>query len=174
MTSRLFTECWSEWALKSTWTDSGVNVHGNWIGLSPGWVITIWLVHILHEQNHLMEPVQKWVEEHKWTLRKLTGQKIRGLDFSDDRLALCLRYISSDAVWEQIEERLGQRLIRVYDLETGCIRLDATLGTVYHNPSPGQIFQIGKAKSCPVQADDVESGPPGSTLGGRCGSRQSG
>lgn len=43
---------------------------------------------------------------HKWTLRKLTGQKIRGLDFSDDRLALCLRYISSDAVWEQIEERL--------------------------------------------------------------------
>ena len=49
--------------------DSGVNVHGNWIGLSPGWVITIWLVHILHEQNHLMEPVQKWVEEHKWTLR---------------------------------------------------------------------------------------------------------
>jgi len=65
--------------------DSGVNVHGNWIGLSPGWVITIWLVHILHKQNHLMEPVQKWVEEHKWTLGKLTGQKIRSLDFADDR-----------------------------------------------------------------------------------------
>lgn len=127
--------------------DSFVKAHGNWVGLSPGWVITIWLVHILHEQNHLMEPVQTWVEGHKWTLRKLTGEKIRPLDFADDRLALCLHYISTDAVWELIEERLGQRLIRVYDLETGCIRLDATVGTVYHNPAPGHLFQIGKAKN---------------------------
>jgi len=127
--------------------DSVVKAHGNWVGLSPGWVMTIWLVHILHEQNHRMEPVQTWVKGHKWTLRKLTGEKIRGLDFADDRLALCLHYISTDVVWEQIEERLGQRLIRVYDLETGLIRLDATLGTVYHKPAPGQLFQVGKAKN---------------------------
>ncbi|VAW30222.1 hypothetical protein MNBD_CHLOROFLEXI01-239, partial [hydrothermal vent metagenome] len=27
--------------------DNTIMPHGNWQGLSPGWVITIWLVHIL-------------------------------------------------------------------------------------------------------------------------------
>ena len=37
--------------------DSVVTPHGNWIGLSPGWVTTLWLVYILSEDDHLMEPV---------------------------------------------------------------------------------------------------------------------
>lgn len=30
--------------------DSGIKPHGNWLGLSPGWVITLWLTHILSEK----------------------------------------------------------------------------------------------------------------------------
>ena len=48
--------------------DSIIKPHGNWTGLSPGWVITLWLMHILSEQNHLMEPVQQWVGRHRITL----------------------------------------------------------------------------------------------------------
>ncbi len=81
--------------------------HGNWTGLTPGWVITMWLMHILSEQNHCMEPVQQWAEEHLVTLRRLSGQKVTALDFSDDRLALCLQALSKPAVWPAVEARLG-------------------------------------------------------------------
>ena len=127
--------------------DSVITPHGNWAGLSPGWVMTLWLVHILSEQNHLMEPVQKWVHRHLFLLTSLSGQKVQELDFTDDRLAMCLRDLSGADVWQALERRIGERLMRVYDLETGLIRLDATVGTVHHNPEQASLFQVGKAKN---------------------------
>jgi transposase len=128
--------------------DKGIQPHGNWQGLSPGWVVTVWLIHILSEQNHLMEPVQMWVQEHLTTLRRLTGQAVEGLDFTDDRLALCLEYIYDKATWQAIEADLGTRLIRIYDLDTSVLRLDATVGTVQHEPGQQhKLFKVGKAKN---------------------------
>ncbi len=57
--------------------DSIITPHGNWQGLTPGWVITIWLMHILSEHNHCMEPVQEWVAKHVVTLGRLSGQDKR-------------------------------------------------------------------------------------------------
>jgi transposase len=127
--------------------DGAIQPHGNWQGLTHGWVITIWLMHILSEQNHLMEPVQEWVSKHGVTLGRLTGQEVRTLDFSDDRLALCLKELHKPEVWLAIEGRLGISLIRVYNLKPGLIRLDATVGTVGHNPAEHPLFQVGKAKN---------------------------
>jgi transposase len=127
--------------------DSIIKPHGNWTGLSPGWVVTLWLVHILSEQNHLMEPVQQWVERHEMILTKLSGQWLRALDFSDDRLAICLRDLSDQDVWYEVESQLGLRLLRVYDLTGNVIRLDATVGTVHHHPENSVLFQVGKAKN---------------------------
>jgi transposase len=127
--------------------DGVISPHGNWTGLSPGWVTTLWLVHILSEQNHLMEPVQKWVHRHLLVLNKLSGQKVQELDFTDDRLAICLRNLSAADVWQELEGRIGQRLIRVYDRERDLIRLDATVGTVHHDPEQASLFQVGKAKN---------------------------
>ena len=127
--------------------DSEINRHGNWAGLSPGWVITLWLVHILSEQNHVMEPVQQWVGRHLYTLRKLSGQEVRELDFTDDRLALCLSELSVRQIWQGIEERLGVRLVRVYALKPELIRLDATANTVHHEQADGTLFKLGKAKN---------------------------
>ena len=128
--------------------DSIILRHGNWQGLSPGWVITIWLMHILSEHHHLMEPVQGWVEEHLQTLQRLTGQSVRGLDFSDDRLALCLFYLHKQSTWEAIEAQLGMTLLRVYKLNgKSLVRLDATVGTVGHDPEGHTLFQVGKAKN---------------------------
>ncbi len=36
--------------------DSVIKPHGNWAGLSPGWVVTIWALYVLSEQNHLIKP----------------------------------------------------------------------------------------------------------------------
>ena len=121
--------------------------HGNWEGLTPGWVITIWLMHILSEQNHCMEPVQEWVAKHVVTLCRLSGQEVRALDLSDDRLALCLKELSKPEVWQAVEEQLGTNLIRVYCLQPEVVRLDATVGTVGHNPAKHTLFKVGKAKN---------------------------
>ncbi len=58
-----------------------------------GWVVTIWLMHILTQHTRRMDCVQDWANDHKYVLRKLTKQKMTALDFTDDRLALCLRYL---------------------------------------------------------------------------------
>lgn len=126
--------------------DGVIMPHGNWCGLTPGWVITLWLMHVLSEQNHCMEPVQNWVEKHIVTLRRLTGQEVEGLDFSDDRLAHCLKELSKPEVWHAIEKRLGETLLRVYELEGKTVRLDATVGTVGHNPADHSLFKVGKTK----------------------------
>lgn len=127
--------------------DSVITPHGNWQGLTPGWVVTIWLMHILSEQNHCMEPVQDWAAKHLLTLRRLTGQKVKALDFSDDRLALCLAELSRIEVWHPIEKQLGTTLLRVYNLKQGTMRLDATVGTVGHDPAKHSLFKVGKAKN---------------------------
>lgn len=128
--------------------DEVLEVHGNWQGLSPGWVITIWLVHILSEHNHHMDRVQEWVAKRLQGLGALTGQALTELDFSDDRLALCLRKLSQRTVWQQVEARLGEHLVRVYRLGAEpTVRLDATTGTVNHDPDRHTLFQVGKAKN---------------------------
>ena len=127
--------------------DSTIEPHGNWQGLSPGWVVTIWLVHILSEQSHLMEPVQLWTRKHLTTMRRLTGQPVEELDMTDDRLALCLSYLHERATWTAIEKQLGIRTLRVYGLEAKRLRLDATVGTVSHDPDQHTLFKVGKAKN---------------------------
>jgi transposase len=128
--------------------DQVIEIHGNWKGLSPGWLITIWLVHILSEHNHNMDRVQEWVAKRLQVLGALTGQALTELDFSDDRLALCLRKLSQVDTWQQIEAQLGGHLVRVYRLGTELtVRMDATTGTVNHDPDKHTLFQVGKAKN---------------------------
>lgn len=127
--------------------DGAIKAHGNWQGLSPGQVITVWLVHILSEQNHKMEPVQQWVGRRLHLLEILTGVAVSELDFTDDRLAMCLRDLSKPSTWHAIEEAIGRRLLRVYDLPSETLRLDATVGSVYHEAEQSALFQVGKAKN---------------------------
>jgi transposase len=130
-----------------TVVDSVVQPNGNWQGLSPGWVITTWLLYMLSEKDHRMEPVQSWTRSHMTLLRRLTGQAIEELDMTDDRLGLCLFYLHERATWTSIEEGLGTRTIRIYGLPVERLRLDATLGTVNHDPSQHTLFKVGKAKN---------------------------
>jgi len=127
--------------------DTVIKPHGNWEGLSMGWVVTIWLIHITSVYNHRMDRVQEWVAKHLISLRQLTGQAVTELDFTDDRLAICLRELHQACHWQRIESLLGNHLLRVYALQSErVVRLDATVGGVYHDPQQHKLFQVGKNK----------------------------
>jgi transposase len=132
--------------------DKVIQPHGNWQGLSVGWVVTIWLMHILTQHTHQMDCVEAWVGKHRLVLRKLTRQKVTALDFTDDRLALCLRYLSPAERWTQLENRLTRGVLQVYSLKQKLptrwlMRLDATVGSVGHDAANHTLFQVGKAKN---------------------------
>ncbi len=127
--------------------DTVIKPHGNWQGLSMGWVVTIWLINITSVYNHRMDRVQGWVADHLTSLKQLTGQEITEMDFTDDRLAICLRELHQASHWGGIEALLGNRLLRVYKLKKEkVVRLDATVGGVYHDPQQHKLFQVGKNK----------------------------
>jgi len=127
--------------------DAVIKTHGHWSGLSMGWVVMIWLVHIVSEHNHCLDHVRGWVKDHRHLLKHLTGQDVTELDFTDDRLAICLRELSKTKHWQQIEALLGKGLVRTYGLrEESLMRLDATVGGVWHDPQKHPLFQVGKSK----------------------------
>lgn len=126
--------------------DDVVHPQGNRQGLSVGGVITCWLSYILSEADHRMSVVESWSVQQRETLSALLPQPIREKDFADDRLADVLRLLSDDERWGEIEERLGQRLLRVYDLRDSPLRLDSTTAAVYHDTEGNTLFRRGYSK----------------------------
>jgi transposase len=96
--------------------DQHFPTHGNWQGLSLGYVAVVWLTHILSQADHRLNPVQEWLEHHLETVGVSLDQDLRGLDLSDDRLEGLLRYLSKDDAWESFEQALSQRQLQVYDI----------------------------------------------------------
>ena len=123
-----------------------IEPHGNRQGLSVGWLTTGWLSYILSEADHRMSEVEPWAEDQIQTLAALLPEPVRAKDFTDDRLADVLRWLSDDETWEEVETQLGQRLIRVYDLKRGPVRLDSTTAAVYHDTEGNTLFRHGHSK----------------------------
>ena len=129
-----------------TLIDTHFPAHGNWYGLSLGWVSTIWLSSILSRGDHRLGHVEPWVANRLFTLQTVTGQDVERLDFTDDRLEIVLRQLSDDARWTQFENSLNQHTVRVYDLSTERIHVDSTTASVYASVSEGGLFQFGHSK----------------------------
>jgi len=129
-----------------TLIDTHFPAHGNWYGLSPGWVSTIWLSSILSRGDHRLVHVESWVANRLFTLQTVTGQAVERLDFTDDRLESVLRYLSDDARWAQFENSLNQHTVRVYDLRPERIHVDSTTASAYASVSPEGLFQFGHSK----------------------------
>jgi transposase len=126
--------------------DAHFPTHGNWQGLSLGWVTSVWLAHILSQADHRLNHVQPWVEGRLQMLCLATAQPLTPLDFTDDRLALVLRLLADDTRWVAFEEALFGHLLRVYDLPVKTIRLDTTTASTYREATPGSLFQLGHSK----------------------------
>ncbi len=98
--------------------DNHLPQHWKQRGLSWGWTAVIWLAYILTEGDHRKVSMETYVREMKQTLRQVTGQAIDPLDFSDDRLAVLLRYLSQPTYWHPIEPELNERSVgSVLDVE---------------------------------------------------------
>lgn len=126
--------------------DEHFPTHGNWQGLSLGTVSTVWLTFILSEGDHRLNHVQPWVEARLQGLGGCLGQPVRALDWSDDRLAAVLDYLSDDAAWERFEQSLGEQLLRVYDLRGAPVRVDSTTAKGYVEVTEKGLFQFGHSK----------------------------
>lgn len=126
--------------------DSVIHPHGNRQGLSVGWLTTVWLSYILSEADHRMSEVEPWAARLIETLSTLLPQPLGVKDFTDDRLADVLSILSADETWEEVERRLGERLIRVYDLKRDPVRLDSTTAAVYHDTDGTTLFRRGHSK----------------------------
>jgi len=126
--------------------DEHFPTHGNWVGLSLGWVTVLWLTHILSEADHRLNHVQPWAAQRLHTLRGATGQPVHPLDVSDDRLAAVLEAFSEDTHWQAFEGAFTQHLLRVYDLQAERVRLDATTASGYWRVTEDGLFQFGHSK----------------------------
>jgi transposase len=126
--------------------DAHFSTHGNWQGLSLGWLTTIWLSSILSRGDHRLVHVEPWVGNRLWTLRTTTGQDVQSLDFTDDRLEIVLRRLSDDTRWAAFESALNQHTVRVYDLSTARVHVDSTSASAYATGTEQGLFQFGHSK----------------------------
>jgi transposase len=120
--------------------------------LSWGWIATIWLAHILSQNNPRKQPVQGWVRQAHETIARISGLEVNELDFTDDRLTLLLRRLSKPEIWQAIEAELGRSILRVYKLQPERVRLDATTVSGYHASGEDTLFQYGHSKDDPSLA----------------------
>src|SRR5438132_13855016 len=126
--------------------DAHFPTHGNWQGLAFGRVATIWLSSILSRGDHRLVHVEPWVAQRLWTLGATTGQAVKRVDFTDDRLESVLRHLSDDTRWAAFESSLNQHTVRVYDLSTARVHVDSTSASAYATVSAGGLFQFGHSK----------------------------
>src|SRR4029450_11378315 len=129
-----------------TLLDAHFPIHGNWQGLSLGWVSTIWLSSILSRGDHRLVHVEPWVAKRLWTLGATTGQAVKRIDFTDDRLEIVLRRLSDDMRWAAFESALNPHTVRVYDLSSERVHVDSTSASAYATVSEGGLFQFGHSK----------------------------
>ena len=126
--------------------DEVIVPHGGRQGLNVGQTVQVWLSFILSEADHRLSYVEPWVARHQETLKRLADSSLQAADFTDDRLGDVLRYLSDDEAWRAIEQRLGQRLVRVYRLAVAHVRLDSTSVSLYHEAEGKTLISYGHSK----------------------------
>jgi transposase len=120
--------------------------HGNWQGLSLGWVAGIWLTHILSAGDHRLPHVEPWVQTRLWTLRSSTGQPVQALDGTADRLEAVLLAWSDDARWEACESALNRQVLRVYAVHPERVHVESTSASGDWTVTEEGLFQFGHRK----------------------------
>jgi len=117
------------------------------LGLSNGWLITVWITYILSQADHRKSPVQGWADGLHHTLEALIGRPIRPAEFSDDRLTLVLHRLSDPEAWDDLEADLWRTQCDVYALPSvERVHLDATTSYGYHATDDDGLMQLGHSK----------------------------
>jgi transposase len=123
--------------------------HGNWEGLSRGELALVYVSYVVMNCTHFLSPLQAWVTEHQQSLVQALGKPVREADGTDDRMAVVLSGLGDESTrpGEQIEQELGQHLVRAYALPTDTARIDMTTVSVHHQPAnPDGLLRFGHSK----------------------------
>jgi transposase len=123
----------------------------NWKGpLTPGEILAVWLLFVLSQGDHCLNHVEPWVAQHQGVLSALLGKTVLPVDFHDDRLADWLNRLSVSDSFSVLERELNQQTIRVYQLPTDTVRIDATTVNSYADVLSEQgLLQFGHSKDDP-------------------------
>lgn len=132
--------------------DRKIKNHGLHAGLSGGWMLAIWIAFILTESDHTKYKVEDWVERHADLLSSLTGQKIRSVEFNDNRLGSLLWRLSKSEHWEPFEAALWDKSVTVYQIlppsvgDLHSAHCDSTTVSGYHQVHDDGVMQRGHSK----------------------------
>src|SRR4051795_8772067 len=123
----------------------------HWKGpLTPGEVLSVWLLFLVSQGDHCLNHVQPWVAQHQGVLSALLGKPVRPTHAHDDRLADWLTRLSRGDAFAALERDLNQHTVRVYQLPTDLVRLDATTANSYADVlSERGLLQFGHSKDDP-------------------------
>src|SRR6516225_2708840 len=123
----------------------------HWKGpLTPGEVLAVWLLFLVSQGDHCLNHVEPWVAQHQSVLSALLGKPILPTHAHDDRLADCLTRLNDGGVFASVERDLNQQTIRVYQLPTDLVRIDATTANAYADVLSEQgLLQFGHSKDDP-------------------------
>ena len=123
----------------------------HWKGpLTPGEVLSLWLLFLVSQGDHCLNHVHSWVEHHHGTLSALLGKTVLPVHFHDDRLADCLSRLAAGDSFARLEGDLNRQTVRVYQLPTDTVRIDATTANSYADVlSERGLLQFGHSKDDP-------------------------
>jgi len=123
----------------------------HWKGpLTPGEVLAVWLLFVVSQGDHCLNHVQPWVAQHQGVLSALVGKAVLPTCAHDDRLADWLGRLGRGDTFAALERDLNRHTIRVYQLPTDLVRLDATTANSYACVLSEQgLLQLGHSKDDP-------------------------
>jgi transposase len=123
----------------------------NWRGpLSPGEVLSVWLLFVLSQGDHCLNHVEPWVARHHGTLSALLGKTVLPVHCHDDRLADWLDRLAAADSFSALEHQLNRHTVRVYQLPTDTVRYDTTTANSYADVlSERGLLQFGHSKDDP-------------------------
>src|SRR5437763_426468 len=123
----------------------------HWKGpLTPGEVLAVWLLFLVSQGDHCLNHVEPWVAQHRGVLSALVGKPVRPTHAHDDRLADWLTRLGRGDAFAALERDRNQQTVRVYQLPTDLVRIDATTANSYADvlSEPG-LLQFGHSKDDP-------------------------
>src|SRR6478609_6230663 len=123
----------------------------SWKGpLSPGEVLALWLLFLVSQGDHCLNHVEPWVAQHQGVLSALLGKVVLPVHAHDDRLADWLTRLGHGDAFAALEQDLNRQTIRVYQLPTDLVRIDATTANSYADVLSEQgLLQFGHSKDDP-------------------------
>jgi transposase len=123
----------------------------HWKGpLTPAEVLAVWLLFLVSQGDHCLNHVEPWVAQHQGVLAALLGKPLRPTDAHDDRLADWLTRLGRGDAFAALECDLNRHTLRVYQLPTDLVRIDATTANTYADVLSEQgLLQFGHSKDDP-------------------------